>query len=100
MPRRLKGADYLEVVGDEDVVRPVHADIVDLIFAFTQIHDTVDDSPWGICQRSFGRLVRFRSADDRPRPLTVVGWNLTDLLSRRWCTALEGDHPCRRGSRR
>jgi hypothetical protein len=98
-PWRLKGAADLEVVADEDVVRPVYADIVNLIFAATQFHDTVDDAPRVVSQRNFGRLVRFRSADDRPRPLTVVGWDLTDLLCRGRCTALEGDHSCRRGSR-
>jgi hypothetical protein len=98
--RRLKGADDLEVVADEDVVRPVYADIVNLIFAATQFHDTVDDAPRVVSQRNFGRLVRFRSADDRPRPLTVIGWDLTDLLCTRWCTPLERNHPCRRGSRR
>jgi hypothetical protein len=32
---RLKGTDDLEVVADEDVVRPVNADIVNLVFAVT-----------------------------------------------------------------
>jgi hypothetical protein len=31
----LKGSDDLEVVANEDVVRPVDADIVDLVFAIT-----------------------------------------------------------------
>jgi len=31
--RLLVGADDLEVLADEDVVRPVHADVVDLVLA-------------------------------------------------------------------
>ena len=41
---RLKGADDFEIVIDEDVVRPVDADIVNLIFAVTQLHNTVDNA--------------------------------------------------------
>ena len=44
-PCRLKGADDLEVVADEDVVRPVNADIVHLVFAVTQLHNAVDNAP-------------------------------------------------------
>lgn len=54
----LKGADDLEVASDEDVVRPVEADIVNLIFAITQLHNTVDNATWIVGQRSFGRLIR------------------------------------------
>src|SRR5207237_10853224 len=99
-PWRLVGADDLEVLVDEDVVWPVDADVVDLVFAVAQLHNTVDNAPWVGGQRSFSRLVRVRSADDRPRPLGVVRRDLTDLLRRARCAALEGDHPCRRGSRR
>ena len=42
---RLKGADDLEVVADEDVMRPVNADIVNLVFAVTQLHNAVDNAP-------------------------------------------------------
>src|ERR1019366_288097 len=76
----LPGADDLEVLVDEDVVRPVDADVVDLVLAVAQLHNTVDDAPPVGGQRSFRRLVRCRSADDRPRPLTVVRRDLTDLL--------------------
>jgi hypothetical protein len=55
-------------VVDEDVVRPVDADVVDLVSAVTQFHNTVDDAPRVGGQRSFGRLVRFRFADDGRRP--------------------------------
>ena len=99
-PWRLKGSDDLEVVADEDVVRPFYADIVNLVLAVTQLHNPIDNTPRVVSQRSFDRLVRFRSADDRTRPLTVIGWDLTDLLYRGRCTALEGDHSCCRGSRR
>src|SRR5712671_4216067 len=77
---RLVGADDLEVLVDEDVVGPVDADVVDLVLAVAQLDDTVDDAAWVGGQRGFGRLVRCRSADDRPRPLTVVRRDLTDLL--------------------
>src|ERR1700704_4871600 len=98
MPWRLLGADDLEILADEDVVRPADADVVDLVLAVAQLHNTVDDAPRVGGQRSFSRFVRGRSADDRTRALTVVRWDLTDLLRRGLCTALEGDHPCRRGS--
>src|SRR5437660_1388432 len=82
LPRRLVGADDLEVLVDEDVVRPVDADVVDLVLAVAQLHNTVDDAPRVGGQRSFRRLIRCRSAHDRPRPLTVVGRDLTVLLWR------------------
>ena len=41
----LLGADDLEVLVDEDVVRPVDADVVDVVIAVAQLHDTVDDAP-------------------------------------------------------
>ena len=100
LPWRLLGADDLEVLVDEDVVRPVDADVVDLVLAVAQLHNTVDDAARVGGQRSFRRLIRCRSADDRPRPLTVVRRDLTDRLRRARCTLLEGDHPCRGGSRR
>ena len=62
----LVGADDLEVLVDEDVVRPVDADVVDLILAVAQLHNTVDDAPRVGGQRSFRRLIGCRSADDRP----------------------------------
>src|SRR5258708_9188471 len=63
----LPGADDLEVLVDEDVVRPVDADVVDLVLAVAHLDHTVDDSPWVGGQRRFGRLVRGRAADDCPR---------------------------------
>src|SRR3989454_9400951 len=99
LPWRLVGADDLEVLVDEDVVRPVDADVVDLVLAVAQLHNTVDDPPGVGGQRGFRRLIRLRSVDDRPRPLGVVRWDLTDLLRRGRCTRLEGDYLCRRGSR-
>src|SRR5436190_11362318 len=89
------GADDLEVLVDEDVVRPADADVVDLVLAVAQLHNTVDDAPWVSGQRGFRRLVRSSSGDDRSRPLTVVRWDLADLLRRGRCTALEGNHRCR-----
>jgi hypothetical protein len=62
----LEGADDLEILVDEDVVRPVDADVVDLVLAVAQLHDTVDDAARVGGQRGFRRLVRRRSADDRP----------------------------------
>jgi hypothetical protein len=74
------GADDLEVLADEDVVRPVDADVVDLVVAVAELHNTVDDAPRVGGQRSSRRLVCSRSADDRPRPLSVVRRDLADLL--------------------
>lgn len=34
LPWRLIGTDYLEVLVDEDVVRPVDADVVDLVWVW------------------------------------------------------------------
>ena len=41
----LLGAEDLEVLVDEDVVRPVYADVVDLVFAGAQLHNMIDDAP-------------------------------------------------------
>src|SRR5712691_13128534 len=76
----LLGADDIEVLADEDVVRPVHSDVVDLVIAVAQLHDTVNDAPRVGGQRSFRRPIGCRSADDRPRSLTVARRDLTDLL--------------------
>ena len=78
--RDLVGAEDLEVLADEDVVRPVDADVVDLVLAVAQLHNAVDDAARVGGQCSLGRLVGGRSADDRPGSLAVVGWDLTDLL--------------------
>src|SRR5215203_5781710 len=79
-PYRLVGADGLEVLVDEDMVRPVDADVVNLVLAVAQLHDTVHDTARVSGKRCLGRLIRCHSADDRPRPLTVVRRDLTDLL--------------------
>src|ERR1700687_1780466 len=76
----LVGTHDLEALADEDVVRPVDADVVDLVLAVAQLHNTVDDASRVGGQRSFSGFVRGRSADDRPRPLAVARWDLTDLL--------------------
>jgi hypothetical protein len=39
-------ADDLEALVDEDVVRPVDADVVDLVFAVAELHNPVDDAAW------------------------------------------------------
>ena len=61
-------------------MRPVDADVVDLVFAVAQLHNTVDDASLVGGQRSFGRFVRCGSVDDRTRALAVARWDLTDLL--------------------
>jgi hypothetical protein len=45
VPRRLLGADDLEVLVDEDVVGPVDANLADLVVAVARLYDPVDDSP-------------------------------------------------------
>src|ERR1700689_258744 len=39
---RLLGADDLEVLIEEDMVRPVDPDVVDVVVTVAQLHDTVD----------------------------------------------------------
>jgi hypothetical protein len=70
----------LEILADEDVMRPVDADVVDVVITVAQLHNTVDDASRVGGQRSFRRLIGCRSADDRPRPPTPVRRDLTDLL--------------------
>src|SRR3954447_8498475 len=89
---QLAGADDLEVLVDEDVVGPVDADVVDLVLAVAQLDNAVDGAAWIGGQRRFGRLVRCRSADDRPGALAVVRRDLAVLRRRSRCSALEGDH--------
>src|ERR1700736_421098 len=76
----LEGADDLEPLVDEDVVRPVDADVVNLVFAVGQLNNTVDDAARVGGQRSFRRPICWGSAHDRSRPLAVVRRDLTDLL--------------------
>jgi hypothetical protein len=52
-----EGADDLEIRGDEDVVRPVDADVVNLELTVTQLHNPVDDASRVGRQRGFRRLV-------------------------------------------
>ena len=75
-----KGTDHLEARALEDVVGPVDADVVDVVLAVAQLHHPVDDGPRVSSQGGFGRIVRRRAADDRPRPSAPVGRDLTDLL--------------------
>src|ERR1700739_1921174 len=69
---QLVGPDHLEVLADEDMVWPVDADVVNLVFAVAQLHHTIDDSPRIGSQRCFRRLVCRRSTDDRSRSLGVT----------------------------
>jgi hypothetical protein len=57
---QLVGADDLEVLVDEDVVRPVDADVVNLVLAVARLHNTVDDASRVGGQRSFRRFIRCR----------------------------------------
>src|SRR5437016_870488 len=95
-PARLLGANDLEVLVDEDVVRPADADHVDVVLAVAQLHDTVDGASRVGSQGSRLGLVRRWSGDDRPRPSMKARRDLTDLL--RWArlTALERDNFPRR----
>ena len=77
---RLLGADDREVRVDEEVMRPVHADVVDLAIPVAQLNDTVDDDAGVDGQGGFRRLVRCRSAEDCPRSLVVARRDLADLL--------------------
>lgn len=77
------------------MVWPADTDVVDFLLAVAQRHNPVDDASRVGGQRSFCRLTSCRPADDRSRPLSVVRRDLTDLLGRARCTALEGDNPRR-----
>jgi hypothetical protein len=46
VPTGLVSADDLEVLVDEDVVRPADADVVNLVLAVAQLDNTVDDAAW------------------------------------------------------
>jgi len=50
-------ADDVEVLADEYVVWPVDPDVVNLVLAVAQLHNTVDNAPRIVSQRSFGRLI-------------------------------------------
>src|ERR1700722_453038 len=76
------------------MVWPVDADVVDLVLAVAQLHDTVDDSSGISRQRSLRCLIGCRPADDCPRTFAVTSRDLTGLLCRFGCTSLEGDHGC------
>src|SRR3954470_8760353 len=81
-PRTLVGADDLEARVDEDVVRPVDADVVNLVPAAAALDNAVDDATRVGGQRRCGRLVRGRSADDRARALAVIRRDPAVLLWR------------------
>jgi hypothetical protein len=66
--RRLVGANDFAVLVDEDVVRPVDADVVDLVLAVAQFHDTVDNASWVGRQCSSRRLIRCLSLTIVPDP--------------------------------
>ena len=76
----LVGADDLEVLVDEDVVGPVDADVVDLVLAVAQLHNTIDDAPRVGRQCGFCGLIRRGSADDGAGRLVVARRDLTNLL--------------------
>ncbi|MDQ1663943.1 MAG: hypothetical protein QOJ68_3923 [Blastococcus sp.] len=75
--RVLVGADDREGLVDEDVMRPVDADVVDLVLAIAQLHDMVDDAPRVGDQRSLPAAGEERvTLFARPRSaegLTAVG---------------------------
>ena len=50
-------ADHLELLGHEDMVRPVDADEVDFELPIAQLHNTIDDATGVSGQRSFGRVM-------------------------------------------
>src|ERR1700691_1817668 len=86
------GADYLEVLVDEDVVRPVDADVVDFVIAVSDCYDPVDDATRIGGQGRFDRLIRGGAADDRPRALLVVRRDLADRLGGALLALAVGNH--------
>jgi hypothetical protein len=77
---KLIGANDDEVFADEDVVRPADAHDVDVILTIVYLRNTVDNAPRIGDQRSFRRIIRLCSANDRPRSLAPVLRDLTDLF--------------------
>ena len=61
----LLGADDLEVLIDENMMRPVDTDYVDVVIAVAQQHNTVDGASRVRGDRSGFGLVRGRPSDDR-----------------------------------
>src|SRR6266550_2452558 len=78
-PERLAyGAGDLEVLADEDVVRPTDLDHVDCVRAVAQLQHAVDGAARVLGERGgFGR-VRRRPGDDRSGPGMPVLRHLTD----------------------
>ena len=83
LPRRLvAGADNLEVLVEENMVRPVDAYVVDLVVAVAQFYDSIDDAARIGGQRGFGCFICHRSGGDSALPLGVVRRDLADGLCR------------------
>ena len=59
---------------------PVDADVVDLVLAVAQLHNSIDDVAWVGQQGGFGSLVRGGSAEDRAGSLLVAGGDLTTVF--------------------
>jgi hypothetical protein len=76
----LIGSEHLEVLADEDVMRPVDPDVVDLVFAVAQPDDTIGDAARIGCKCGLRRLACGGAADDRAGALPVVGRDLADRL--------------------
>src|SRR4051812_16094333 len=90
--RALKGADDPEGPADEDVMRPVDADHVDVVLAVAQQRDTID-GPSGIGRhRSALGPVRCCAGDDRARPFAEVRRDLADTSRRARIAAVERNH--------
>src|ERR1700733_1865831 len=77
-PRRrsVVGAHDLVVAGDENVMGPVDADVVDLVLAVAQAHHPVHNPAGVRGQRRFSGPGPRVTTDDRAGPLLVAGWNL------------------------
>ena len=61
-------------------MRPVDADVVDLVVAVAQLHNTVDDAAGVGLQSGLGGLGRLGSTDELAGALRVVLGDLTDAL--------------------
>jgi hypothetical protein len=62
----LVGSDDLEASADEDMVRPVDANVVDLVLAVAYPHYAVDNAPRVIGEGGFSGSIRLGPADDGP----------------------------------
>src|SRR4051812_11675607 len=94
LARLLVSALDLEGRADENVVGPVHADVVHFVLTVAQLDDPVDDPARVGRERGFGGSGRGGAAHDRAGSFGVARRDLANLLDRGRYAALERDDTC------